>query len=208
VFTILYGVTVLLVPFGSTAEQQLSVFNANQTLYTLFGVAAALWGTCWIAFAGGFSRIVRQKSRSVSYAAAFLVAAGALTETISTNLYVSSLFAISAAPSTATYASDATYFAAVVSNFTNGLDPLAFSLVSIGMFLFAWVIWKGEVFPSWLSYILLVGGVLGILDCMVLIGLLPRIGQGVGFIILTAVWGFVAGIVLLRTKSTTPRPAK
>ena len=203
-FLILYIIEIILeqgrVP---TPEQQLSVFNANQSTYAFFGAAAALFGTFFIAFAGGFARIVRQKSPSVSYAAAFLVGAGALTEAISNNLYVGSLFAISAAPSTATYATDATYFAAVVFNFTSILEEsIGVLLIGLGSLLFAWAIWKGEIFPKWLSYVLLVGGVLGILASAPPLGFVGLI-FALGFAVLDAVWAFVAGIVLLRSKSTT-----
>jgi hypothetical protein len=107
------------------------------------------------------------------------------------------------APSTAAYATDATYFAAVVDNFTNNLSELIFLLVGIGLLLFAWVIWKGEIFPKWLSYVLLIGGVLGVLATL---PPFPIFAEGIPIIF--GVWGFGAGRVLLRTESMMAEPAK
>jgi len=156
--------------------------------------------------------IVRQKSPSVSAAAALLAATGALMVAIGDNLYVGGLFAISAAPSTATYATDATYFAAVMYNFTDNLPLIGALLAGISMLLFAWVIWKGEIFPRWLSYVLLVGGVLGILVQLVggIEGTFAPIDLVfvAGLFVALAVWGFGAGIVLLRSKPTIAQPAK
>jgi len=211
VFTIIYVVAFLLEPVPATPDQQLTVFNSNQTLYAFTGAAAALFAAFIIAFAAGFAGILRQKSPSVAYAAAFLVAAGVLAEAIAANLSAGSLFAISAAPSTAAYATDATYFAAVVFGFAGtvfSLDPL---LSGIGLLLFAWVTWKGEVFPSWHSYVLLVGGVLGIVAGLAGI-LAPTsdipIDLADGFAVLAVVWLLAAGTVLLRSKPTTAQPAK
>jgi hypothetical protein len=197
VFTIIFILGAGSAP-PATPDQELSTFNAHQNSYAFYGVGTALFAAFFIPFAAGFSRIVRQKSPSVSSAAAFLVAAGVLTQAIANNLLVGSLFAISSAPSTATYATDATYFAAVVSNFTNELFGMVGILAGLGVLLFAWVIWKSEVFPKWLSYVLLVGGVLGILGSAPL-GFVGFIFV-LGLIVLGAVWGFGAGIVLLRSK--------
>jgi hypothetical protein len=182
---------------------ELSEFNANQDTYAFFAVGVTLFSTFLIALAGGFSGIVRKRSPSVSSAAALLVATGALTFAIDWDLEVGSLFAISQAPSTATYATDATYFAAVVSNFTSILSEADWLLIGIGLLLFAWAIWNGEIFPKWLSYVLLIGGVLGVLEALPL-----GIPFDIVSAILVGVWGFGAGRVLLRTKSMMAEPAK
>jgi hypothetical protein len=212
VFVIIYFIMTVLTLPPATPDQQLSSFNANQTAYALLGVAAALFATSLIAFAGGFSMIVRQKSPSVSSAAAFLAAIGALLVAIGDNLYVGGLFAISAGPSTASYSNDAAYFAAILYNFTDNLPLNGSLLAGIGLLLFAWVIWNGEIFPRWLSYVLLVGGVLGIL-VQVAGGILGTFAPitlvfVIGLFVVLAVWGFVAGIVLFRAKPTTAEPAK
>jgi hypothetical protein len=206
VFTIVELVSFLVVVATTalpTPENWLSEFSANQDTFAFFAVGVTLQSTFVIAFAGGFSGIVRKRSPGVSSAAALLVATAVLTNAIGHLLDIGSLFAILQAPSTAAYATDATYFAAVVDNFTNNLSELIFLLVGIGLLLFAWVIWKGEIFPKWLSYVLLIGGVLGVLATL---PPFPIFAEGIPIIF--GVWGFGAGRVLLRTESMMAEPAK
>ncbi len=186
-----------------TSENALSSFNTAPDAYAIYALATTLFSIFVIAFAGGFSGVVRKRSPSLSSAAALLVAAGALTLAIFLDLEVGSFFAISQAPSTAAYAADATFLAAVVSNFGNFLTVLAGSLIGIGLLLFAWVIWEGEIFPKWLSYDLLIGGVLFFLARIPPTSFLDFVGE-----VLIGVWGIGAGRALLRTKSTLAGPAK
>ena len=206
VFTIVdlvsFFVLVALTP-QPTPENALSSFNTNQDAFAFYALAETLFCTFVIAFAGGFSGVVRKRSPSVSSAAALLVATGILTFAIALDLEVGGFFAISQAPATATSATYATYLAAVMVGFTSFLSVLAGLLIGIGLLLFAWVIWKDEMFPKWLSYVLLIGGVLGVLAASM--NLIP---SDLGLIPLIGVWGFGAGRVLLRTKSTPAEPAK
>jgi len=205
IFYIVYIVSFTAPPIHTSPDQQLSTFNTNQASYTFLGAMAPIVDVLLIVFVGGFSRIVRQKSPSLSSGAAFLVVAGALTDVIDDTLTVGSLNAISQAPSTASYATDATYLAAFVSNFVHlSLEPLSIFLISMGMLLFAWVVWKGEVFPKWLSYVVLVGGLFGAVSSFPVLLFHTwstiSIGLGVGYGLPLIVWGFVVGTVLLRRK--------
>ena len=189
----------------TTSDQQLTLFNSNQSLYAFLGAAAALFGAFGVAFAAGFSRLVWERSQGVSFAAAFLVATGSLVIAIADNVYVGGLFAISQAPSTPAYALDATYLAAVMDNFTNSLTPLSTLLSGLGMLFFASAIWKRGVLPRWLSYVVLVGGVLGILSSAFRFATSQPEGISMififGFVVLFSIWGIGVGMTLLRGRS-------
>jgi len=207
VFVIVTLLSIVLEPTPAAPDQSLSTFNSNQGLYALYGMAPVLMSTFLIPFAAGFSKIVRQKSPSVSLAAAFLVVTGVLTVTIGTVLQIASLYAISQGPSGATYATEAAYSAYLVDTFAGALGTMTVLLAGFGLLLFAWLTWKGEAFPRWLSYVLLVGGVSGILGSTVVVIGISFIFI-IGFLVLLAVWGFGAGAALLRNKPMVAQPAK
>lgn len=186
-----------------TPSDLLSQFTSNQNSYYFLAAGISLFAAFAVAFAGGFSSAVREKSPTVSTAAAFLVAAGALTLAISWDVLIGSLYAITQAPATGAFASDGAYFAGVMDNFNGFLNLLTFLLIGIGSLLFSWTIWKGEKFPRWISYVLLLAGVLGFLSALP-----PTNGLGIVSVILLGVWGIGAGRVLLRTKPTMAEPAK
>ncbi len=191
---------------SSQFAQALANFNANQNLYAFGFAVEALAYTFLIAFAGGFSRIVRQKSPSVSTSAAFLVAAGGLTLLIVASLTVAPLFAISSAPQTAANSSEAAYLASIVAGLEFDWIWVGFLLLGVGTVLFGWLIWEGGTFPRWLSRVVLVIGILYFVPPISNIlpstfALLAPIAL-VGADVLGLVWFFEAGIVLLRSKST------
>lgn len=197
---------------SSLIAQQLATFNANQTAYAFSWGADALLYTSAIAFVGGLSRIVRQKSPSVSAAAALLVVAGLLAALIDKSLFVGPLFAISSAPRTAANASEATYLATVVAGLFLDWIFVAFLLLGVGLVLFGWLIWEGEIFPRWLSRVVLVLGILYVVPPIT--DLLPSNFSLLAPLSLIAadvlglVWFFETGIVLLRSKSALAEPAR
>ncbi len=212
VFVILTIVGDLIIPTPSTPSQQLSTFNANQAAYAFSWGADAVAYTFGIAFVGGFSRIVRKKSPSVSTAAAMLVVASQLFLIISKSLIVGPLFAISSAPQTAANASYAMYLATIVSGLEYQWLFVAFLLAGVGLVLFGWLIWEGEIFPRWLSRVLLVTGILVFVPPIT--DILPSAFFLLGAISLLAadvlelVFFFEAGMVLLRRKPTVAEAAK
>jgi hypothetical protein len=116
-------------------------------------------------------------------------------------LYVGTLEAISAAPSTTAYSSSATYFAAVASNFTYYVSAITFLASGVGFLLLGWLTWKGNTFPNWLSYILLAAGAFSILGELIYVVPFGGIFIG-GFLILVTVWALAFGALLLRRPTT------
>ncbi len=137
------------------------------------------------------------------------MAAGALTLAINKSLFVGPLFAISSAPQTAANASEAAYLASIVAGLQLDWIFLGFFLVGVGLVLFGWLIWKGGIFPNWLSYLLAVAGILLMLVNPALPWpfIVPPIFL-VSANVLSMVWEFEVGIVLLRSTSVLAEPGK
>ncbi len=197
---------------SSLIAQQLATFNANQTAYAFSLGADAVGYTLAIAFAGGLSSIVRRKSPSVATAAALLVTAGALAALIDKSLFVGPLFAIASAPGTAANAPSAAYLASVVAGLFLDWIFVAFLLIGVGAVLFGWLMWEGEIFPKWLSRVVLVLGILYFVPPITYLlpsalSILAPISL-LGADVLGLVWFFETGIVLFRSKSTVAEPAK
>ena len=205
-FTVLMLLSSATLPRPSAPDQQLAVFNTNQNAYLFYGIANVLFGIFFPAFTVGFARFVRQKSPSIASAAAFLTAGSALVGTVFEVFYVDTLFSILDGPSAAAYSTDATYFAAVAANFIDHIGLTITLVGAAGLLLFGWLIWKGNLFPNWLAYVLLAGGIFGILEQLMAIG--PSVASVASifltlFSVLLTVWALASGVSLLRTKSMT-----
>jgi hypothetical protein len=204
-FTVLVLLSSATLPRPSAPDQQITVFSNNQKAYLFYGIANALFGIFFTAFAAGFARFAQQKSPSVASAAAFLTAGSALVGTVFEVFYVDTLFSILDGPSTAAYSADATYFAAVAANFIDHVGLVITLVGAVGLLLFAWLIWKGNLFPNWLAYVLLAGGIFGILtQAMAIYGSDASIFLTL-FSVLLAVWALASGVSFIRTELRSAR---
>jgi len=185
-------------PVPNVPANLLHYFASHRSRYLLVAVTVLVWVVVAIPFVVGLGAMLASKGKTLSRAATLLSAGGILLLGFATFTFVGAFLAIAAASDVAPSTAEATYQAAIWGNLSFFLTDPGLMTLGAGQFLFAWLAWSSGVLPRFVSLVGFIGGLAGLLTLAVYQTSLFALLQIGAF----AVWGFAAGIVLLRRKST------
>jgi hypothetical protein len=165
--TVLGLVGSLLIPYPSNATpiDIQSVYLANVDLFWLVlggGLAAAAFG---IPFFAGITQLVGGRSPALVSGTSLLFATGFVFVAIDVLFFTGVPYAVSQVPAGSTYSASAAYLGAVAYQLTSDVfNVVMVTFLGLGLVIFAWLSWRSELVPRWLSIVALIGGIGGAVD--------------------------------------------
>jgi hypothetical protein len=177
----------------SNPAQQLALVASRGTAYALFAILILSWATFSIPFVVALGTLLRPKGISMAHSATILCSGGILLLGFGIFAHLGAMLSILAAGKPPT-SPEAGYQAAIWASLGFYLTDPGLMAWGLGQFLFGWLAWRSCVLPNWTAIVGMIGGVAGLLTLAVYQTPVLAIVQVATF----AVWGFVAGVVLLR----------
>jgi hypothetical protein len=184
----------------------LSSYLGNVDIFWAGLAATAMLGAIGIPFLAGLGRVLTPRSSTVAWGSSLLLIVGILVMVITEAIEVVGLWAVTQGPTTGMFAASATVQASFA--YTLGTESFGFGFffLGAGLVLMAWVSWSSELFPKWLSALILIGGVTGLV-APIMVGPLALVS--IVFAVITSValvvMSFLVGYKLLRPPGASAR---
>ena len=199
ILTFVAGILSLLLLLASLQPQpaspadQLSLATSHRGTVGLFVSLVLAWSVFSVPLAVVSGTLLHPRGRTLASAAQILVSVGVLLLGFAIFTHFGALLSIAAAGSPPR-AEDASYQAAIWWNLGFYLTDPGLMAWGLGQFLFGRLAWRSGVLPNWVAVIGMIGGAAGLLTLAVYqTGALALLQ-----IACFTVWGFAAGLALLR----------
>jgi hypothetical protein len=201
IFGVLTGIWIVIslgvdfaTPSPSSSLNALSTYQSNVDLFWASLATTVVVVAVAIAFIAGMLQLLSPRSPTVSRASLFLLVAGAVVVVVGEAIEIVGMWAVTQGPTGGTtYGPIAIAQAAFAYNLGT-VVLFAFPFLGAGLILLAWVSWRSDLFPRWLSVVAAVGGIGGL---VALVDPTTFVGRTLWLAAL-AVTGFFVGYKLLR----------
>jgi hypothetical protein len=177
----------------ATPEEQLSFATNHRGALGLLACLVLTWSVFSVPLAVTLGTLLHARGRTLASTAQALVCVGVPLLGFAIFTHVGALLSIAAAGGPPR-PEDATYQTAIWSSLGFYLTDPGLMAWGLGQFLFGRLAWRSGVLPNWVAAIGMIGGVAGLLTLAVFQTPLLALVQLCCF----GVWGFAAGLVLLR----------
>lgn len=142
----------------------LSVYLSNVNAFWIDYLCVIAAASVGIPFIAGLGEILSDRSTTIARGAVLLVFAAIFLRLVAGTIEVVGLFAVSQGPTGGAYATSAEVQAAFAFHLGAFGAGVAYVMLGFGLVLVGWVSWGSPLFPWWLSILVLVGGIVGLLS--------------------------------------------
>jgi len=184
-------------PPPPTPADVLSFATSHRSGMGMFATLALAWAVFSVPLAFILGRLFYRQGQTLATIAQFLVSVGVLLLGFANFIRIGAVLSIAAAGSPP-QSVDAIYQVAIWSSLGYYLTDPGLMTWGLGQLIFGVLAWRSGVLPNWVAAVGFLGGVAGLLTLAVYQTGVLALLQLCCF----AVWGFAAGIVMLRSRHT------